>query len=589
MTSQFGANRSESGRWEQHRVLAACLRATVIAVPWALAMVVGVVTAWAVPGTSVAGDVARVVVSGMASILGFALFEWAGRHLLPLAVLLRLALVFPDRAPSRFAVALRSTSVRRLQLWARSAGDEDDTAALAEKVVTLASALNFHDRRSRGHSERTRAITELFIDELELPVDEANGVRWGAFLHDIGKLVVPAELLNKPGAPTADEWEDLRRHPAEGGRIVAPLRPFLGSGVDAVAFHHESYDGTGYPAGLRGDAIPFAARIVAVADSFEVMTAVRSYKRPMSAAAARAELVRESGKQFDPVVVRAFLNVSLGRLHWALGLAAWLAELPFVSFLPRAAAQVTTAVGAGGSSLSTATLTSVATASLGATLAANPLVGHALPPSAPVAHPSGIVTTAQSSAAASSSRHAGSVVSRSHRAGSSRPGANAASNVSASSVAAVPGRARTQSSANDGGSPSGGTSESAANRGEGTGPVARAASAGSPPANGDGNGNGNPVGRPTVVPAAAGSVTGAVSGATGSVTGAVSGAAAAVAGAVSGADGSAATSAPGAATTPGLGVTGSAPPGTVGPGPTPGRGVGTAMARSAIGAVGGRP
>jgi hypothetical protein len=122
--------------------------------------------------------------------------------------------------------------------------------------------------------------------------------------------------------------------------LVEPLRPFLGPGVDAVGSHHENYDGSGYPLGLSGDQLPLAARIVSVADAFEVMTAVRAYKRPMTLQAARAELARRSGTQFDPQVVRAFLNVSLGRVHWTLGLAAWLAELPFLTVLPRFTAQM---------------------------------------------------------------------------------------------------------------------------------------------------------------------------------------------------------------------------------------------------------
>jgi hypothetical protein len=219
-------------------------------------------------------------------------------------------------------------------------------------------------------------MADLISEELRLSPTEANEVRWGAFLHDIGKLLVPAEILNKTGAPTPREWTILHRHPAEGARLVEPLRPFLQSGVDAVGAHHEHYDGSGYPLHLSGEQIPLVARIVAVADSFEVMTAVRSYKRPMSAQAARAELVRNSGTQFDPRVVRAFLNVPLGRLHWALGIVAWVTEIPFLTVIPRAAAQMSAVTG-GGTVLSTSALSSIATASLGAIVAAGPSVAHA--------------------------------------------------------------------------------------------------------------------------------------------------------------------------------------------------------------------
>jgi hypothetical protein len=373
MTSTFGAVEAHKRRWTVHRLTAACLRVAVVAAPLPVSAGVGVFVGWSVSGQGALDVVARVVAAGLASVATFAVLEWLARRLMPLAALLRLSLIFPDRAPSRFAIALRSTSVRRIREWARTNQDRLGEQALAEKVLTLASALNFHDRRTRGHSERTRAFAELVIDELGLSEAEANEVRWGAFLHDIGKLLVPSAILNKAGEPSAAEWETLRQHPAEGGRLVRALRPFIGSGVDAVSCHHESFDGTGYPNGMRGEEIPLAARIVAVVDSFEVMTAVRSYKRPMSATAARKELVREAGKQFDPSVVRAFVNVSLGRLHWALGLVAWAAELPFIGIVPRAAAQVGTAIGTGSGAVSTATLASVATASLGATLVVNPL------------------------------------------------------------------------------------------------------------------------------------------------------------------------------------------------------------------------
>lgn len=393
--STFAATESQVDRWEVHKVAAACLRAVIVAVPLPLSAAVGVFVGWTVSGDTAMDIAVRVVLAGLASVASFIAIEWVVRRLLPLAVLLRLSLVFPDRAPSRFAVALRSTSVRRLREWARTNQDRLDEQALAEKVLTLASALNFHDRRTRGHSERTRALAELVIDELGLSETEANEVRWGAFLHDIGKLLVPSSILNKAGTPSPAEWEQLRQHPAEGGRLVRPLRPFIGAGVDAVSSHHESYDGTGYPNGLRGEAIALPARIVAVVDSFEVMTAVRSYKRPMSATSARQELVREAGKQFDPHVVRAFLNVSLGRLHWALGVVAWVAELPFIGIVPRAAAQVGATVGAGSSAVSTATLASVATVSLGASLMVNPLATP-VPAAASTAPPASSVAVAPS-------------------------------------------------------------------------------------------------------------------------------------------------------------------------------------------------
>ncbi|MHB1585448.1 MAG: HD-GYP domain-containing protein [Acidimicrobiales bacterium] len=371
-------------QWVERPVAAAVVRTAFLVVPFASATMAGVVAGWSVGGNGVGSAVVRLAVAAVASVVVFVTVERLARRFLPLVTLLKLTLVFPDRVPSRFAVALRSTSVRRLQEWAQQAQHDLGTAALAEKVVTLGAALNNHDRRTRGHSERTRALADLLAVEMGLDEAAVNEVRWGAFLHDIGKILVPSAVLNKPGAPTAGEWEVLRRHPGDGGRLVEALRPFLGCGVEAVTEHHENFDGTGYPDGLAGQQIALAARIVSVADSFEVITAVRSYKKPMKASEAREEIARHSGTQFDPAVVRALLNVTLGKLHWRMGLAAWAAEIPLLTFIPRAAAQVGGVLS--GPTLSMGALSGVAAVSLGsAVVAPMAFARPASPPPAPAA------------------------------------------------------------------------------------------------------------------------------------------------------------------------------------------------------------
>jgi len=247
-------------------------------------------------------------------------------------------MIFPDHAPSRFSVAFKAGTTRHLReqlAAAQEHGVADEPARAAERILVLMAGLNAHHRGTRGHSERVRAFNDLIAEELRLPQADRDRLRWAALLHDVGKLEVPARLLDKPGKPTQAEWETLRRHPEVGARMVAPLRAWLGPWAAAVEEHHERWDGGGYPRGMAGQEIGLAARIVAVADVFEVMTAPRAYRRPVNAEAARAELARCAGSQLDPVVVRAFLNVSLGKLRVAMGPLSWLAQIPFVGVLPR--------------------------------------------------------------------------------------------------------------------------------------------------------------------------------------------------------------------------------------------------------------
>ena len=129
--------------------------------------------------------------------------------------------------------------------------------------------------------------------------------------------------------------DNVRRHPDEGARLIGPLAAWLGEWAGAVPHHHERFDGRGYPRGLAGDRISLAGRIVAVADSYEVMTAMRPYSKPIGVTAARQELVKCSGAQFDPVVVRAFLNISVGRLWRVVGMGSWIAQLPVIGWVDR--------------------------------------------------------------------------------------------------------------------------------------------------------------------------------------------------------------------------------------------------------------
>jgi putative nucleotidyltransferase with HDIG domain len=265
--------------------------------------------------------------------------ERVARRLLPLAALLRLSLALPDQTASRYRIALRAGTTRQLREVvddARAGRLGTTPAESAERVLLLVAALNAHDRLTRGHSERVRAYAEVIGEQLGLPRGELDRLRWAALLHDVGKIAVPAEILNKRGRLTDEEFEAIKTHPAEGARLVEPLREWLGDAVDAVGQHHERWDGRGYPSGLDGTDIGLAARIVAVADTFDVITSSRSYKRAMSPTAARREIARCAGSQFDPRVTRALIDVSLGKLWLAGGPMSWAASLPVLSQVPAA-------------------------------------------------------------------------------------------------------------------------------------------------------------------------------------------------------------------------------------------------------------
>jgi len=330
------ARERRSRQWERRPGLSRALRVGVFVGPAAASFGVAFLLGHLLPrATGLASHLLWVGVIAAASLLTLLGVERAARRVLPLAALLDLSLIFPDRAPARFAVARRTGRPSELRASLQHAHDtgRTDHAQRLQTVIELVLALSVHDRASRGHSERVRVFTDLLADELKLPESDRNRLRWAALLHDIGKLEVSPAILNKPAKPSEDEWAVLHRHPEEGARLVAPLLPWLAEWGLAVEQHHERFDGTGYPRGLRGHEIALAARIVSVADVYEVMTAPRPYKRPMSVTAAREELVRVAGTQLDPAIVRAFLNISVGRLWRAIGFGAWIGQMPTLARL----------------------------------------------------------------------------------------------------------------------------------------------------------------------------------------------------------------------------------------------------------------
>ena len=338
-------------RWRRRPAIAASVRFVVIVTPLVASICAGIAASRVFRPSGWVQISVWIVWTAAASIAVLAAVDAVVRRLLPLQRLLQLHLVFPDKAPSRLKVAARAARLRRSdRLSAAQHHSPKDPADAVSHIVTLLGALAAHDRRTRGHSERVCVYTELIAEEMELPQRDRDRLMWVALIHDIGKLEVPPRLLNKPARPTLPEWQVLRAHPHHGDKIIASLRPWLGSFADAVVQHHERYDGLGYPHGLQGDELCLGARIIAVADAFEVMTAPRPYRRPVDAAAARSELARHAGTQFDPEIVRHFLAVGLPQLSRSMGLLSWLGQIPFIREWPKlqstsgvAASQATTA------------------------------------------------------------------------------------------------------------------------------------------------------------------------------------------------------------------------------------------------------
>jgi response regulator RpfG family c-di-GMP phosphodiesterase len=198
--------------------------------------------------------------------------------------------------------------------------------ALAEAQTThvaaldgLISMLQFHERDGRGHATRVARLTVALADKLDVCSDEQLlELEHGALLHDIGKLDVPSSILTKSAPLDDDEWRVIRTHPQVGYDLLQKLPKFAGA-AGLVLAHHEAFDGSGYPRGLKGDGIPVGARILAVADSYDSMTHPHTQRPPMPPVLALNEIERCSGAQFDPQIAEALGTVLVeaaeGRVH----------------------------------------------------------------------------------------------------------------------------------------------------------------------------------------------------------------------------------------------------------------------------------
>jgi len=173
-------------------------------------------------------------------------------------------------------------------------------------IESLVFALEAKDKNTAGHSKRVREISLILGRELHLAESDLDNLRWGSLLHDVGKIAVDQFIQNKPGKLTPAEYEHIMIHAQVGAGIVKPVVNM--SVVAIIEHHHDHYDGSGLHQLVKGEDIPLGARILAVADAFDAMTSNRPYRPAMPEEAARQEIERCLGAQFDPVVARAFLD-----------------------------------------------------------------------------------------------------------------------------------------------------------------------------------------------------------------------------------------------------------------------------------------
>ena len=190
---------------------------------------------------------------------------------------------------------MRSNELRMAQLQ----------QAYEASLTVLANAIDLRDPYTRGHIERVTAYSLVLAGQLGWHGRKLEHLRFGAILHDIGKIFIRENMLFNSSPLEEADWYEIRRHPVAGADMIRDV-PFLAPAVPIVRHHHERWDGSGYPDGLVGKAIPYSARVVAVADSFDAMSIDRPYRQARSPEEAYHELVEHAGTQFDPQVVAAF-------------------------------------------------------------------------------------------------------------------------------------------------------------------------------------------------------------------------------------------------------------------------------------------
>ena len=183
-----------------------------------------------------------------------------------------------------------------------------------ELLEVLGVALDFRDNDTAGHSRRVTRFCSEIAKAMGCSLEQLIQINRGAYLHDLGKIAIPDAILFKKGKLNPQEWEVMRTHAWIGYNLVSRIS-LLAPVAEILLMHHEHYDGTGYPRGLKGEEISVGARIFAIADTLDAMTSDRPYRKALSFSAARDEIRDESGRQFDPEVVKAFLAIPEDKLR----------------------------------------------------------------------------------------------------------------------------------------------------------------------------------------------------------------------------------------------------------------------------------
>ncbi len=210
------------------------------------------------------------------------------------------------RENDAYRTNLEALVAARTQQWKTALFDLKKSSEMMVEV--LGDVLDLKDKETEGHSRRVTAFTIAIARKLGLPKEEISVIARGAFLHDIGKIAIPDAILLKPSKLTTEEMDVMKEHCYLGYKIISRI-PFLAEAAEIVHAHQERYDGLGYPRGLKGEEIPLGARIFSVADTLDAMTVDRPYRLAQSFDAARKEIALWSGRQFDPHIVKIFLEM----------------------------------------------------------------------------------------------------------------------------------------------------------------------------------------------------------------------------------------------------------------------------------------